>query len=285
MSRTTQTFIAPVANPIIAAKAIDALKSGALPGVPASSGAEEPATRISGLFGHNPLQNHVLATLHPTEFSRIAPHLELVNLQCDATVCQADEKMTHLYFPTNCILSLLHETEDGNSAETAVIGHEGVAGVALFMGGERSMGRIAVKCGGYAFRLKASALLEEFSRGGALQRCLLRYTHGLISQMSQTAVCNRHHGVMQQLCRWLLLTLDRLPDNKIGATQNFIALSVGVRRESIAEAAKKLQRDGVIDYSRGQITIQDRAALERDACECYRELRVEYDRFLAYTDA
>jgi len=278
-----QNFGPPNANPIVTANVIHALKANAVHSFIPPSSAEYPAIRVSGLYGHNPLQNHILSILPQTEFARISPHLEFVSLGCNDTVLAADSKMTHIYFPTSCVLSQLHETEDGNSSETAIIGHEGVAGVALFMGSGRSMDRVVVKCGGYAFRLKADVLLEEFSQGGVFQRSLLRYTHALILQMSQTAACNRHHGVRQQLCRWLLLALDRLSDNKIEVTQNSIALSLGVRRESITEAAKNLQREGAIEYSRGRIVVLDREVLERNTCECYRELKSEYDRQLTPT--
>ena len=202
--------------------------------------------QLSGLYGHNPRQNHLLAALPSEDFERLLPNLEFVVMPFGMTVCEADAQMTHVYFPTSSIVSLLHETKDGDSAETAVIGNEGMVGVTLFMGGGKSLNRATVKSGGYGFRLKASLLTDEFARGGALQRFLLNYTQALIAQMSQTAVCNRHHSVSQQLCRWLLITLDRLPANEIQVTQSLIATMLGVRRESITCAANKLHEEGVI---------------------------------------
>ncbi|AMP13591.1 cyclic nucleotide-binding domain protein [Collimonas pratensis] len=231
--------------------------------------------RIAGLYGHNPLQNHILASLPGEDFKRLQPHLEFVAMPFGMTVCEADSPIRHIYFVTSCIVSLLHDMKDGSSAETAVIGNEGVLGITLFMGGGKSLNRATVKSAGYGFRLKASILLEEFARGGALQQQLLRYTQALITQMSQTAVCNRHHSVPQQLCRSLLLTLDRLPDNEISVTQSAIAAMLGVRRESVAEAAGKLQEEGLIQYARGHLTVLDRDGLEARACECYHDLKHE----------
>ncbi|PFH11142.1 CRP-like cAMP-binding protein [Collimonas sp. PA-H2] len=230
---------------------------------------------IAGLYGHNPLQNHILASLPGDDFRRLQPHLEFVAMPFGMTICEADSQIKHIYFVTSSIVSLLHDMKDGSSAETAVIGNEGVLGVTLFMGGGKSLNRATVKSAGYGFRLKASILLEEFARGGALQQLLLGYTQELITQMSQTAVCNRHHSVPQQLCRSLLLTLDRLPDNEISVTQSSIAAMLGVRRESVAEAAGKLQEEGVIQYARGHLTVLDRSGLEARACECYHDLRHE----------
>ncbi|AMP00548.1 crp-like helix-turn-helix domain protein [Collimonas arenae] len=232
--------------------------------------------RIAGLHGHNPLQNHLLAALPAEDFKRLLPNLEFVAMPLGMTVCEAGCQMRHLYFLTSSIVSLLHDMKDGSSAETAVIGNEGVAGIALFMGGGENQNRATVKSAGYGFRLKASILNEEFNRGGALQQLLLRYTQALITQMSQTAVCNRHHSVPQQLCRSLLLTLDRLPSNEICVTQSLIASMLGVRRESIAEAAAKLQSDGLIQYARGHMTILNRRGLEARACECYSGLKQDY---------
>lgn len=237
--------------------------------------------RLRGLYGHDPLQNHLLAALPPRDFQRLLPDLEFVVMPSGMSVCEADMHMTHVYFPTNSVVSLLHETRDGSSAETAVIGNEGMLGVTLFMGGGKSLDRATVKSSGYGFRLKSNLLTEEFARGGALQRLLLNYTRALLAQMSQTAVCNRHHSVSQQLCRWLLLTLDRISVNEICVTQSLIATMLGVRRESVTCAANKLHADGVIEYARGRITVLDRPGLEKRACECYAGLRKEYDRLLA----
>ncbi len=231
--------------------------------------------RIAGLYGHNPLQNQLLAALPAEDFRRLQPHLEFVAMPFDMTVCEADGEMRYIYFLTSSIVSLLHDMKDGSSAETAVIGNDGVVGVNLFMGGGKCLNRATVKSAGYGFRLKASVLTEEFSRGGALQQLLLRYTQTLLAQMSQIAVCNRHHSVPQQLCRSLLLTLDRLPGNEISVTQSSIAAMLGVRRESIAEAAGKLQEEGLIQYARGHMTVLDRAGLEARTCECYKDLKHE----------
>ncbi|WP_175501013.1 Crp/Fnr family transcriptional regulator [Collimonas sp. OK412] len=232
--------------------------------------------RIAGLYGHNPLQNHILDALPPEDFRRLLPHLEFVAMPFGMTVCEADSQIRHIYFLTSSIVSLVHDMKDGSSAETAVIGNEGVLGVTLFMGGGKSLNRATVKNAGYGFRLKASILAEEFARGGALQQLLLHYTQTLLAQMSQTAVCNRHHSVPQQLCRCLLLTLDRLPGNEISVTQSAIAAMLGVRRESIAEAAGKLQEEGLIQYARGHLTVLDRDGLEARACECYADLKHDH---------
>jgi CRP-like cAMP-binding protein len=223
--------------------------------------------RLAGLHGHNPKQNHVLASLPAADYERLLPHLEFISMPFGMAICEADTALQHVYFLTSSIVSLLFETKDGESAETAVIGNEGVLGVTLFMGGGASRNRALVTNAGYGFRLKASILKEEFSRGGMLQLALLKYTQTLITQMSQTAVCNRHHSVVQQLCRWLLLRLDRLPSNEISMTQGLIASMLGVRRESVAEAAGKLQDEGLIHYSRGHITVLDRTGLQARVCE------------------
>lgn len=239
--------------------------------------------RVAGLYGHNPKQNHLLAALPTDDFARLLPHLELVMMQFGATVFEAGVPMQYVYFPTSSIVSLLYDTRDGASAETAVIGNEGLVGITLFMGGGTTLNRTVVKSAGYGFRLKAHLLKQEFDRGGALQQLLLRYTQALLTQMSQTAVCNRHHSVAQQLCRWLLLSLDRLPSNELRMTQELIANMLGVRRESVAEAAGKLQEEGLIQYSRGHIVVTDRAGLEQRVCECYAGVKHEYDRLLSDT--
>ncbi len=238
------------------------------------------AVRIAGLYGHNPKQNHLLAALPQADYERLLPYLELVSMQFGTTVCDTDIQMQHVYFPTSSIISLLYDTEDGSSAETAIVGHEGLVGVTLFMDGGTTLSRALVKSAGYAFRLKASVLREEFSRGGPLQHFLLRYTHALLTQMSQTAVCNRHHSVAQQLCRFILLCIDRLPSNELKMTQELIGSMLGVRRESVAKEAEKLQQEGLIHYSRGHITVLDRHGLEKRVCECYGRVKKEYDRLL-----
>ena len=196
-------------------------------------------------------------------------------------VYEADAEQRHVYFPTTGIVSLLYVMADGHSAEIALVGNEGVVGIALFMGGETTPSRAVVQSAGRAYRLGAPVLKDEFERGGALQHSLLRYTQALITQMSQTAVCNRHHSVDQQLCRWLLLSLDRLPSNKLEMTQELIANMLGVRREGVTEAAGKLQAAGLITYQRGHITVLDRSALEAHVCECYAVVKRESDRLLS----
>lgn len=236
--------------------------------------------RVAGLHGHNPRHNGLLALLPDADYDRLLPHLEFVSMPFGMTICEADTPMQHVYFLTSSIVSMMYETSDGASSETAVIGYEGVVGIDLFMGGGASPNRAFVKSAGYGFRLKASVLREEFARGGALQHMLLRFTQALLTQMAQTAACNRHHTIAQQLCRWLLLSLDRLPSNEISMTQDLIATMLGVRRESVTEAARKLQDEGLIHYSRGRITVIDRAGLEAHICECYAIIRKAYDRLL-----
>lgn len=239
-----------------------------------------PAIRIAGLYGHNPRQNRLLAGLPSQDYERILPHLELIPMPLGLAVCEAGLEMDHVYFLTSSIVSQLYESRDGTATETAVIGHEGVVGVTLFMGGGTSLHRAVVKSAGYGFRLKAKVLKDEFHAGGALQGLLLRYTQALLAQMSQTAVCNRHHSVVQQLCRWLLLSLDRLPSNEMSMTQELIGNMLGVRRESVADAAGKLQDEGLIHYTRGHISVLDRPGLEVRVCECYAGVKAEYDRLL-----
>jgi len=194
---------------------------------------------------------------------------------------ESGSRQGHVYFPTTSIVSLLYVMQDGSSAEIAVVGNEGVVGIALFMGGETTPSRAVVQSAGYAYRLKGGRLKDEFERGGPLQYLLLRYTQALITQMAQTAVCNRHHAVEQQLCRWLLLSLDRLPSNELTMTQELIANMLGVRREGVTEAAGKLQAAGLINYSRGKITVLDRPKLEARVCECYAVVKRESDRLLS----
>jgi CRP-like cAMP-binding protein len=230
---------------------------------------------------HAPENNHLLAALSPAERERLIPHLKLVPMPLGRVLYESGDVMRHVYFPTDCIVSLLYVMEDGASAEISVVGNEGLIGIALFMGGETTPSRAIVQSAGHAYRLIGRELKEEFHRSGQMQLLLLRYTQALITQMAQTAVCNRHHSVDQQLCRWLLLSLDRLSSNKLTMTQELIANMLGVRREGVTEAAGKLQKLGVIRYSRGQITVLDREKMEQLCCECYAVVRKETDRLLA----
>jgi len=229
----------------------------------------------------HPAENHILAALPVAERERLFPHLERVQMPLGRVVYESGDALRHVYFPTDSIVSLLYVLEDGASAEIAVVGNEGAIGVALFMGGETTPSRAIVQSAGFAYRLTGTRIKEEFGRHGQMLHVLLRYTQSLITQMSQTAVCNRHHSVNQQLCRWLLLSLDRLPSNKLTMTQELIANMLGVRREGVTEAAGKLQKLGVIDYSRGEITVLDRDKLETLSCECYAVVKQETDRLLA----
>ncbi len=229
-----------------------------------------------------PQHNHLLAALPVDVQDRLSPHLELVPLPLGKVLYESGDTLRHVYFPTDAIVSLLYVMESGASAEISVVGNEGLIGVALFMGGGSTPSRAIVQSAGHAYRLLGDKLKDEFNRHGELQNLLLRYTQALITQMSQTAVCNRHHTIDQQLCRWLLLSLDRLPDNRLTMTQELIANMLGVRREGVTEAAGKLQRLGVIQYSRGHITVLDRPKLERLSCECYAVVKKETDRLLPY---
>ena len=229
---------------------------------------------------HDPRQNQLLAALPEADYERLLAHLEFVKFPLGLVVFESGGKLRHLYFPATGIVSLLYAMENGASTEIAVIGNEGVVGIALFMGGESTPSRAVVQSAGYGYRLKATVLRLEFARGGPLQHLLLRYTQALIAQMTQTAVCNRHHAVDQQLCRWLLLSLDRLPSNELAMTQELIANMLGVRREGVTEAAGKLQKAGLIHYTRGHITVLDRPRLEARVCECYRVVKKEMDRLL-----
>ncbi|MCY0915489.1 Crp/Fnr family transcriptional regulator [Massilia antarctica] len=230
---------------------------------------------------HDPNQNHLLAALLDAEFDRLAPHLELLPLLLGDVLSESGDKLHHLYFPTTAIVSLHYLLENGGSSEIAGVGNEGVLGVSVFMGGDSTPSRAVVQTRGHAYRLPAAILMEEFNRGGHVMRLLLRYTQALLTQMSQTAVCNRHHSVEQQLCRWLLLTLDRLPSNELTMTQELIANMLGVRREGVTEAAGRLQGYGYISYRRGHITVLDRAGLEDDVCECYAVVKKEFGRLLS----
>ncbi len=227
-----------------------------------------------------PQQNHLLAALPMEALERLLPHLELVNLALGEVLYESGDALRHVYFPTDSIVSLLYVMEDGASAEISVVGNEGMIGIAVFMGGESTPSRAIVQSAGSAFRLPGQRLKNEFNRHTEMLALMLRYTQALITQMAQTAVCNRHHSIDQQLCRWLLLSLDRLQDNQLTMTQELIANMLGVRREGVTDAAGKLQRLGVIEYSRGHITVLDRALLEQLCCECYAVVKKETDRLL-----
>jgi len=229
---------------------------------------------------HDPHQNHLLDALTEAEYECLSPHLELIEMPLGKVLYESGQKLKHVYFPTTSIMSLLYVMEDGASAEIAVVGNEGILGISLFLGGETTPSRAVVLNAGYGYRLKAQFLKDEFNRAGPMQRLLLRYTQALITQMAQTAVCNRHHSVDQHLCRWLLLSLDRLSSEELTMTQELIANMLGVRRESVTEAAGKLHRLGLINYSRGHIKVLDRPGLEALVCECYPVVKAEFDRLL-----
>ena len=229
---------------------------------------------------HAPRQNGLLAALPEADFERLSGSLELVPLPLGRAVYEAGGRLDYVYFPTDCIVSLLSVTQDGSSAEIAIAGNDGIVGIALFMGGETTSSRAVVQNAGYAYRVPAALIRHEFDRGGALQLLLLRYTQALITQMAQTALCNRHHSLEQQLCRWLLLSVDRLPTNTLEMTEELVANMLGVPGEGVAEAARRLQEDGLIRYRRGTITVFDRPGLERRACECYEVVKREFDRLL-----
>jgi CRP-like cAMP-binding protein len=225
-------------------------------------------------------KNHLLAALPDSEWQRWLPQLESVALPLGQVLYESGDTLSHVYFPTTAIVSLLYVMENGASAEIAVVGKEGIVGISLFMGGESTPSRAVVQSAGHGFRLKAQMMKSEFNRAGPVLHLLLRYTQALITQMAQTAVCNRHHSLDQQLCRWLLLSLDRLDDNELMMTQELIANMLGVRREGVTEGALKLQHAGLISYSRGRITVLDRPGLEKRTCECYAVVKKEYDRLL-----
>jgi CRP-like cAMP-binding protein len=239
-------------------------------------------TPASAASRHSPRQNHLLSALASGDFKRISAHLELVPLKLGEVLYEPGVTLKYVYFPTTSIVSLLYVMENGSSAEIAIVGNEGILGIALFMGGETTPSRAVVQAAGYGYRLKAAYLKEEFERFGPFLRVLLRYTQALITQMAQTAVCNRHHSIDQQLCRWLLLSLDRLASNELTMTQELIANMLGVRREGVTEAAGNLQSAGLIHYRRGKITVIDRPRLEDRACECYQVVKTEFDRLLPY---
>jgi CRP-like cAMP-binding protein len=229
---------------------------------------------------HDPRENHILDSLPAEERERLFPHLTLVEMPLGMVLYESGEALRHIYFPTDSIVSLLYVMKDGASAEIAIVGNEGAIGVSLFMGGETTPSRAIVQSAGFAYRLTGRRLKQEFERHGQMLHLLLRYTQSLITQMAQTAVCNRHHSVDQQLCRWLLLSLDRLPSNRLDMTQELIANMLGVRREGVTGAAGKLQEARVIRYSRGHITVLDRRKLEKLSCECYAVVKKETDRLL-----
>jgi len=225
-------------------------------------------------------QNYLFHSIPESEWARLLPHIEHVELPLGKVLYEPGTKMSHVYFPTTAIVSLLYALENGSSAEIAIVGNEGIVGISIFMGGESTSSRAVVQSAGNGYRIKSSIFLEEFNRSGPVMHLLLRYTQALITQMSQTAVCNRHHTLDQQFCRWLLLSLDRLTSNQLNMTQELIANMLGVRREGVTEAALKVQKAGLIEYSRGHITILDRTGLEKRTCECYQVVKTEYVRLL-----
>ena len=229
---------------------------------------------------HSPNQNYILAALPTAEFEPLVAHLELVRMRLGEILYEPGGQLQHAYFPTTAIVSLHYVTQSGASTETAGVGNEGVVGISLFMGGDTTPSSAVVQTAGHAYRLKRGLLKQEFNRGGLMHHLLLRYTQALIMQTNQTAACNRHHSVEQQLCRWLLLTLDRLPSNDLVMTQELVASVLGVRREGITEAAGKLQRAGLIRYRRGHIAVLERSGLEAGACECYAVVKKELGRLL-----
>ena len=229
---------------------------------------------------NSPNQNHLLAALPTAEFERLAPHLELVPMLLGETLYESGGQLRHVYFPTTAIVSLLYNLESGLSTEIAGVGNEGMLGISLFMGGDTTPSSAVVQTAGHGYRLQGKLLKEEFNRAGLMQRLLLRYTQALTTQIFQTAACNRHHSIEQQLCRWLLLTLDRLPSNELIMTQELVASALGVRRESITEAAGKLQNAGIIHYRRGHIAVIERSGLEAGTCECYAVVKKESGRLL-----
>ena len=236
------------------------------------------APLLSGL--HSPNQNHLLAALPTAEFERLSPYLELVQMRLGEVLCESSDVLQHGYFPTTAIVSLHYVMESGASAEVAGVGNEGMVGISLFMGGQTTPARAIVQTAGHGYRLRSRLLLDEFNHSGVTMRLLLRYTQALMTEMAQTAACNRHHSLLQQLCRWLLLTLDRMPTNDLIITQELIASMLGVRREGVTEAAGKLKDLGVISYRRGHITVLNRALLNAHVCECYGVVKSEFDRLL-----
>lgn len=229
---------------------------------------------------HDPRQNRILAALSPLEYSRILPNLKLVEMPLGWTISEAGDHVNYVHFPIRGIVSLIYDLENGSSSEIAIVGNEGMIGISIYMGGESLPSRTEVQCAGYAYRLSRKNLKQEFALGGKLQQISLLYTQALICQTSQTAVCNQHHSLEQQLCRWLLMSVDRLHEHKVVITQQLIARLLGVRRESVNEAAGKLQKNEIINYSRGKITLLNRPGLEERVCECYAAVIKEYERLL-----
>jgi CRP-like cAMP-binding protein len=225
-------------------------------------------------------ENAIFRSIPPEDWQRLVDHLEPVELALGKVLYEPGTKMSHVYFPSTAIVSLLYALENGSSAEIAVVGLEGVVGISIFMGGESTSSRAVTQSAGLGYRIPSGAIQKEFNRSGPVMHLLLRYTQALITQMSQTAVCNRHHTLDQQFCRWLLLSLDRLPTNELKMTQELIANMLGVRREGVTEAALRVQEAGFIKYSRGHITILNRLGLEQRTCECYQVVKDEYDRLL-----
>jgi CRP-like cAMP-binding protein len=249
--------------------------------IPAGAVAAATAGTAAAAGAPNPHQNHLLDALPRHDYERVAVHLELISLKLGDVLYEPGIQLRYVYFPTTAIVSLLYVMENGASAEIAIVGNEGILGISLFMGGETTPSRAVVQSAGFGYRLRAQYLKDEFGRFGPFLHLLLRYTQALITQMAQTAVCNRHHSVDQQLCRWLLLSLDRLSSSELSMTQELIANMLGVRREGVTEAAGKLQKAGLITYSRGKITVIDRSLLEQRSCECYQVVKTEFDRLLA----
>ena len=229
---------------------------------------------------HDPNQNHLLAALSSAEFERASPHLELMDMPLGGVLCESGVKLQWAYFPTTAVVSLRYLMKNGAASEIASVGNEGVIGTAIFMGGNTMLNSAIVHIGGHGYRLKSSWLMEGFNHSGPMMHLLLRYTQALMTQIAQTAVCNRYHSVDQQLCRWLLLTLDRMPSGELPMTQELIASILGVRREGITEAARHLWQAGLISYRRGHISVLERSGLEARACECYQAVRHEFDRLL-----
>ena len=233
----------------------------------------------------DPRDNWLLAALAAREWDRWVPHLEPVTLPLGRVLYEPGGKLPYVFFPTTAIVSLLYVMENGASAEIAVVGNEGLVGISLFMGGESTSSQAVVQAAGHGFRLQARHVMEEFNRGGPVLHLLLRYTQALITQMAQTSVCNRHHALDQQMCRWLLLTLDRLQASEVVMTQELLSTILGVRRASVSEIAGQLQKDGLIRYERGRMSVLDRPGLERRSCECYGVVKKEYDRLLPDIEA
>lgn len=232
----------------------------------------------------SPRQNHILAALTDAELEALLPHMRVTGLALGATLYEPGSRMDDVYFPISGVVSMLYTLEDGHTTELAVVGNDGCIGIALLLGGESTPSQAVVQIAGYAYRIRASALVAEFRKGGGTTRVLLRYVQSLMTQMVQTAVCNRHHTVEQQLCRWLLLSLDRLYTNKVRMTHELISNMLGVRRPGVTQAARKLQAAGIIEYARGQITVPDRAKLEAHACECYSVVKKETERLFGHPE-